>query len=85
LPKSVFTDAYAIFLEALVEARKTRRFSQKKLGRELGKSQPWVSNCERGERRVDIVEFYALAQALKYNPAELFESITDRFPKNMSI
>jgi transcriptional regulator with XRE-family HTH domain len=85
MPKSVFTDAYAEFLNALVEARKEARVTQADLSKRLGKPQPWVSNYERGIRRVDVIEFYAIARALKRDPVELFETVTKGFPKNVQI
>lgn len=85
MPKSVFTDAYAGFLRALVAARKDAGVTQRELARRLGKVQPWVSNVERGERRIDVVEFYAIARALKREPAELFEEVIRDLPKRVSI
>ena len=52
MPKSVFTDAYASLLETVVETRKARGVSQVELARRLGKTQPFVSYFERGERRI---------------------------------
>jgi hypothetical protein len=34
---------------------------------------------------VDLLEFYAIATALKFDPAELFAHIAKRLPKNVSI
>jgi transcriptional regulator with XRE-family HTH domain len=85
MAKSVFTDAYADFLRALIAARKEAGVTQLELARRLGKVQPWISNVERGERRIDVIEFYAIARALKRDPAELFADVTSGLPKRVSI
>ncbi|OYX48804.1 MAG: hypothetical protein B7Y90_09150 [Alphaproteobacteria bacterium 32-64-14] len=51
----------------------------------LGKPQPFVSKIERGVRRIDVVEFYAIARALKRDPVELFASVCARLPKVVEI
>ncbi len=39
--------------------------TQAELARIVGRPQTWVSKCELGERRVDIVELEDLAKALE--------------------
>lgn len=85
MPKSVFTDAYASFLEALIAARKEAGVTQVQLAGRLGKPQPWVSNYERAIRRLDVIEFYAIARALKRDPSELFRDVTAALPKRVAI
>jgi transcriptional regulator with XRE-family HTH domain len=85
MPKSVFTDAYAEFLSALVAARKAEGVTQVQLSEMLGKPQPWVSKYERGIRRVDVIEFYAIARALKRDPVDLFKDVTRKLPKSVAI
>ena len=38
--------------------------TQADLARAVGRSQTWVSKCELGERRVDVVELEDIADAL---------------------
>ena len=85
MPKSVFTDAYRILLETIVAARKEAGVTQVELAERLGKPQPFVSYLERGERRLDVVEFYAVARALGRDPEELFAALIRRFPVKVEI
>ena len=85
MPKSVFTDAYRTFLEALIEARKASGVTQADLAKRLGKPQPWVSNYERGIRRIDVIEFVAVARAIGAKPEKLFDRVLNRLPKNIEI
>lgn len=85
MPKSVFTDAYASFRVALIAARKSAHVSQVDLAARLGKTQSFVSQVERGVRRVDVVEFYAIAKALEIDPTRFFDDVTRGFPDNVAI
>jgi len=85
MPKSVFTDAYASFLEVLISERKAQGVSQVELAARLGKTQSWVSTYERGVRRIDVIEFYAIARKLRVPPAELFAKVLLRLPDEVEI
>lgn len=45
------------------EMRHEAQMSQRELAAELDKPQSWVHNCECGNRRVDIAEYFAWAEA----------------------
>lgn len=85
MPKSVFTDAYASLLDVLVALRKKEGLTQVELSRRLGKPQPFISYVERGERRVDVIEFYAIVRALGADPVEVFERLVRKLPKRVEI
>lgn len=57
--------------EVLVEARKAAGMRQVELAKALGRSQSFVSNYERGERRVDVPEFILIARVLRADAGEL--------------
>ena len=44
----------------------------------IGRDQTFISLIERGQRRVDVIEFISLARALGDDPVTLFERITRR-------
>lgn len=85
MPKSTFTDAYGIMLRNLVALRKARGLSQVALGQALGKEQTFISRVERGDRRLDVVEFYAWSKALNADPANAFVSLIEGFPERVDI
>jgi len=85
MPRSVFSDAYGIFLEELVGARNEAGLTQVELAKRLGRPQPFVSYFERGERRIDLIEFVAIARALEIEPMVLFGRIQKRLPSAISI
>ncbi len=52
---------YREFLERLRSARHKAGLTQQEVARQLGKPQSFVSKCESGERRVDVVELERFA------------------------
>ncbi len=76
MTKSVFTPTYARFRELLIEARGTSGLTQAALAKRLKRPQSYVSKFERGERRLDVVEFLEVAKALRINPFDLIRHLT---------
>jgi transcriptional regulator with XRE-family HTH domain len=66
--ESVHTERYQLFREILVEARTRQGLSQAALAGKLGRLQTFVSKYERGERRLDVVEFLDVAAACRQRP-----------------
>ena len=57
--------------EVLIEARKVRGLNQTELAAALKRTQTFVSNYERGERRLGLVDFVLIARTLGHEPTEL--------------
>ena len=68
MTKSVFTTRYSRFRTLLIEARQTAGITQVELAGKLKRPQSFVSKFERGERRLDIVEFFDVANAIGIEP-----------------
>lgn len=62
--RSLHAPQYKAFLDRLREARVDAGVTQAELAQALGRSQTWVSKCELGERRVDVVELKEIADVL---------------------
>ncbi len=61
IPSGTFHRA---FLRLLRGTRQRAGLTQQELARRIDESQSFVSKCERGERRLDIVEVHAFCSAL---------------------
>ena len=61
----------------LIEARSAAGVTQAELAARLARPQSFVSKIERGERRLEIVEFIEIAQALGIDPAELIAKLAN--------
>ncbi|MFT3968157.1 MAG: helix-turn-helix transcriptional regulator, partial [Sphingobium sp.] len=51
--------------------RKKAGVAQAELAARMGRPQSFVAKYELGERRVDVVEFVAVAKALGHDPTDL--------------
>lgn len=61
LPSSKGSRAYRSFVQKLRAARDEAGLTQQEAARRLGKPQSFISKCESGERRVDVIELQLLA------------------------
>ena len=75
LTKSVFTPTYGRFRELLLEAREAAGLTQAALAERLNRRQSYVSKFERGERRLDVVEFLEVSKALRIDPFDLLRQL----------
>ncbi len=57
--------AYRLFLTRLREARLAAGLTQTDVAARIRRPQSFVSKCESGERRVDVVELHEFAQLYK--------------------
>ena len=76
MTKSVFTEEYERFRQMLIEARKERGLTQVDIAERLGKPQSFVSKYERGERRLDVVEFLEVAKAIGADPKAIIDELS---------
>jgi len=63
LTKSVHSRRYKLFLALLRQARLEAGLTQEQVAKTFRVPQSWVSKCESGERRVDIIELERFAAA----------------------
>ena len=63
--------AYKKLRELLLAARERSELTQVELGIRLKRPQSFVSKYERGERRLDVVEFGEVVRALNMDPVAL--------------
>lgn len=66
--KSDLSKKYELFQRLLIQAREDAGLSQQDVADRLGRHQTYVSKCERGERRMDLIEFLEIAKAIGFNP-----------------
>jgi len=73
--RSVFTGEYERFRKRLIAARKAAGLTQTQVATRLSRPQSFVSKYERGERRLDLVEFVEVAKAIGINAALMVAQI----------
>jgi len=70
MTSSIFTKKYKLFRELLIQYRQDASVSQLSLSKKLGKPQSFISKYETGERRLDLIEFLEIANALQFDPID---------------
>ena len=75
--RSTHSSRYKEFLKRLRAARREAGLTQVAVARRLGQPQSFMSKCETGERRLDIVELSDLAE-LYGKPLAYFVSVAKR-------
>jgi hypothetical protein len=75
---------YKIVGATLAAARRRSNLTQQELAMRLRKPQSFVSDYERGQRRVDMVEFMVIARALRTDPLDIFREILASIPEHES-
>ena len=78
MTRSAFTRKYTRFRRLLADARRAAGLTQAALATKLGRPQSFISKVERGERRLDVIEFLDVARALKVDPAQLLAEVDRR-------
>ncbi|EBP7621317.1 TPA: helix-turn-helix transcriptional regulator [Klebsiella oxytoca] len=72
---SIYSDEYQLVIKLLRSARIDRKITQSQLAELLGKPQSFVAKVENGERRLDVIEFAAIARLLSLDPAEILSAV----------
>jgi transcriptional regulator with XRE-family HTH domain len=64
MDKAPFSREYALFLKVLKDVRIEFGVTQEQLAASLNETQSFVSKCERGERRLDVIELRQFCDAI---------------------
>ncbi|MGV8920802.1 MAG: helix-turn-helix domain-containing protein [Pseudomonas sp.] len=75
--KSIYSDSYQSLLKQLFDARKKAGLSQAAFSERMNKPQSFVSKYERGERRLDVIEFLEVCQQLGADPHEIIKKMAE--------
>jgi transcriptional regulator with XRE-family HTH domain len=73
--KALYERNYAAVTDLLKEERRKAGLTQAKLAKKLRRPQSYVSKYERGDRRLDVIEFLEIARAIKFDPSEFLQRL----------
>lgn len=82
--KSLNTTRTQELRRRLREVREDLGITQLDLAQRLAKPQSFVSKFETGERRLDVIEYLAVCEALAVDAVELLRSLRDARPTSAS-
>lgn len=73
---------YKLIGELLCTVREQAGFSQQELASRLKKPQSFVSSYERGQRRLDLLEFIKIATTIGADPDKLFSRVSAKLQQS---
>ncbi len=76
---------YRALIDALAARRKEEGVSQRELARRIGKPPSFVNKIELFERRLDILEFIVVAEALGVQPDRLLAALRFNLPPVLAL
>ena len=79
MAKTIFTEQHRRFIDALRDVRRAKGITQVQLSERLGRVQSYISNIERGQRRLDVIEFAEIALGLGEEPRSLYSRLLTDF------
>lgn len=74
--KTLGTERHRALVALLIRKREAAGLTQSDLAAKLGEYQSFVARLESGQRRVDVVEFLALAELLGFDPEKALREIS---------
>lgn len=75
MPRDLNSPRYQVLRKLIRVERKQRELSQSQVAKALGRPQSYVADFERRERRIDVVEYLALAEAIGFDPLNLLAEV----------
>jgi transcriptional regulator with XRE-family HTH domain len=78
MTKSLHTPEYKHFRSLLIAARVNSSLTQTDVSTRLGRPQSFVAKYERGERRLDVIEFIQVCGAIGVDPHALLSDMQSR-------
>lgn len=75
MSRSLRSDRHKRLVELLITSREEAGLKQSEVAEKLGRQQPFISNIENGQRRVDVIELLELAEAIGFDPKAVIEKL----------
>jgi transcriptional regulator with XRE-family HTH domain len=76
---------YEALARIIVKARQDAHLTQREVAARLSKPPSYVAKIEARERRIDVVEFVAIVQAIGADERQLFDELIRSFPAHLVV
>jgi len=73
--RTIYSKENQYFLDLMIQARLKAGVTQAELAKRLEKPQSFVSKYEKGERRLDVMEFVTVCAALGVDSRKIFNKV----------
>lgn len=81
MKKSIHSDEYGAVLKKLTQMREQAGLTQRDLAEKLERENSFVWRIEHGERRLDVVEFFWVCEALGQDAKTVYAELAEAFGK----
>jgi transcriptional regulator with XRE-family HTH domain len=81
MKKSIHTREYLVLRRLLREVRESANITQVELADRLGQTQSFVSKCERGELRLDVIQLRSFCASLDTDLLTFVRTLEKRLTK----
>lgn len=78
MKKALYERSYAAFTELLKEERRNAGLTQAALAKKLRRPQSYVSKYERGDRRLDVIEFIEVARVIGFDVHDFLRKLVSK-------
>jgi transcriptional regulator with XRE-family HTH domain len=75
MSRTIHTPGHQALCALLIATRRAAGLTQQQVAQKLDRPQSFLAKVERGERRLDVVEFIAMARVLGREPVELMATL----------
>ena len=82
--KSIHRTEYAVLVGLLRERREAAAVTQSELSEALGRSQSFISDLERGQRRLDLIELRDICARLRIDLGKFVSELEARLRSQSS-
>ena len=82
LDKSIHSGGQSAFSELMIKARRNAGLTQHELAKRLHKPQSFIAKYEGGERRLDVVEFLTVCQAIGADSVKILKALSTALAKS---
>lgn len=76
--KTIYASEYAAMLNKLRNKRMDAGLTQDELARRMGVSRMFIGRCERGDRRIDVIEFMTFCHELDIDSQAFIAELEQR-------
>jgi transcriptional regulator with XRE-family HTH domain len=75
MPRSLRSPRHQRLAQLLAQYREKADLYQADVAKALGRHQPFMTNVENGQRRIDVVELLDLAEIIGFDPHEVLDEL----------
>lgn len=77
MKKTIHSDMQNRLRELLIRERKRAGLTQVELSDRLGAYRTFITKIEKGDRRLDVIEFLAIADAVGFDPMTVLNQVRE--------